>query len=267
VTARRTHPELRCLVALVAALVLSGCASTATSPAAIEGARAHRVVLIPLNVVLALPTELESSVDPVQAALVDYLQFHGKEVIGVEFRTAHSLWRRSMQEVSRSSQPNTFENAARVYVGLLHEQVPFDALVLPAIFLQNVEATSGRTLLRWDGASERVRVERTVPGSTTCGRAGRTKAASLLIKVFDAEGEQLHTAQSGLELVEHIEVRADSSRGGGWRICETVSDSPAIDQPDRVMEGIARGLSPFLPERIPEPGELETESGEADEAG
>ena len=260
---RRTHPLLSCLAAVLVGVSLSGCASSSRSPAALAGAQVQRVAVAPMNIVLALPAELESSVGSVQTALVDYLAFHDKAVVEVDYRTGRSLWRESMQEVIRTKNPQSFESAARVYVGRLREHDDFDALVIPSIFLQNVETRTSSTLARWDGARERVQIERYVPGATTCEQGYRKKAASILVKVFDAEGELVHSAQSGLELVEHIEVRSNEERGGGWRTCEWITNTPALDDPERVMEGIARGLAPFLPERIPEPDEPGPDSPES----
>lgn len=272
---RRTHPllpgpatpRIAVWVAVWAAVwvaaSLAGCASSSRSPAALAGARVQRVAVAPMNIVLALPAELESSAGSVQTALVEYLSFHGKAVVEIDYRTGRSLWRESMQEVIRTKKPQSFESAARVYVGRLRAHGEFDALVIPSIFLQNVETRTSATLARWDGARERVRIERHVPGATTCEQGYRTKAASILVKVFDAEGELLHSAQSGLELVEHIEVRSNEEKGGGWRTCEWVTNTPALDDPERIMEGIARGLDPFLPERIPEPHEIGAESRES----
>ena len=80
-----------------------------------------------------------------------------------------------------------------------------------------------------------------MPLSTT------VRAASLLVYVLDAEGNPIHTKRTGLELIQHMEIRIEKKRGFDKRIWTLKDDDPAIEDLVRVRAAVAHALYPYLP--------------------
>jgi hypothetical protein len=195
----------------------------------------------------------------ISAALVGHLKAHGKTVRVIGFRAGRDLWKSSMKEVRESGEKRNFENAARVYARRISEQLDFDVLIVPSIFIQNAKMRS--LTVRWDGAEQKMVIE----GGINSKRANlyqgnmgtlSVRAASLFVHVLDHDGNSIQTKRSGLELIQHLEWRVEQK--GGYSGKETVSqelvnDIPAIQDKERVRAGVAAALSPFLSEKVPAP--------------
>jgi hypothetical protein len=251
------------LLFIASASLLLSCATPGPppgpSPAQIAGQEAKTIIVAPLNIVSSLPPELEGSTKMISAALVDHLEAHGKTVRVIGFRAGRDLWKSSMKEVRDSGEKRNFENAARVYAHRIGEQLDFDVLIVPSIFIQNAKMRA-RTV-RWDGAEQKMVIE----GGINSNRANlyqgnmgtlSVRAASLFVHVLDRDGNSIQTKRSGLELIQHLEWRVEQK--GGYSGKETVSqelvnDSPAIQDKERVRTGVAAALSPFLSEEVPPP--------------
>jgi hypothetical protein len=224
------------------------------------------IVVAPFNIVSSLPPELEGSTKMVSTALADHLKAHGKTVLVIDFRSGRKLWADSMNEVRESGAKRNFENAARVYARRIGEQLEFDVLIVPSIFIQNAKMRS-RTV-RWDGAEQMMVIE----GGTGTNRANRymgnmgtlnVRAASIFVHILDRSGEVIQTKRSGLELIEHIAFRVEKRGGhsGTEKLFQdVVSDKPPIDDKEMVRSGVAAALSPFLSEEIPRPAKAATEA-------
>jgi len=251
------------LLFIASSFLLLSCATPGPppgpSPTQIAGQEAKTIILAPLNIVSSLPPELEGSTRMISATLVDHLEAHGKTVRVIGFRAGRDLWKSSMKEVRDSGEKRNFENAARVYARRIGEQLDFDVLIVPSVFIQNAKMRA-RTV-RWDGAEQKMVIE----GGINSKRANlyqgnmgtlSVRAASLFVHVLDRDGNSIQTKRSGLELIQHLEWRVEQK--GGYSGRETVSqelvnDTPAIQDKERVRAGVAAALSPFLSEEVPPP--------------
>jgi hypothetical protein len=264
----RTRPHWLPFLLFASFIVIPSCATgppPGPSPEQIAGQQAKIVVVAPLNIVSSLPPELEGSTKMVSAALVEHLEAHGKTVHVIGFRSGRELWKDSIKEVRSSGGKQSFENAARVYVRRIGEQVEFDVLIVPSIFIQNAKMRS-RTV-RWDGAEQTMPIEGGINSKRANlyqGNAGtlNVRAASLFIHVLGRDGNSIQTKRSGLEIVQHLEWRVE--RKGGYSGTEEVSqelvnDTPAIEDIEMVRAGVAAALSPFLSEEVPGPTQTSPE--------
>jgi len=103
------------------------------------GAAAVReVVLLPLNVVIAMPSEVEPGADRVAAELLAYLKRQGKSVRSLSLVDARVAWLRSAEAVLAhpEAHPKGFEGAAQVLARNLREGGAYDALIVPAIVMR-----------------------------------------------------------------------------------------------------------------------------------
>ncbi len=227
-------------------LVLVSCATEAP-PSALQlaGMRARSIVVAPFNVALPLPDELRASTEMVADALLDHLKSKGKASQLLDPEMGHAVWQASIAEVSRSGGPRNFESAIRAFAAKIQQRTAFDALIVPSLYIQNAASNSETT--RWDGTGQKIefvgraRKEIEMPPPTTL------RAASLLIYVFDAAGKQIHTKRTGLELIQHMEIRLEKRQGYDKRIWTLKDDDPAIESEIRVRAAVAHSLYPFLP--------------------
>ena len=259
----RTRPHRLPFLLFASFIAIPSCATgppPGPSPEQIAGQQAKTIVVAPLNIVSSLPPELEGSTKMVKAALVEHLEAHGKTVHVIGFRSGRELWKDSIKEVRSSGGKQSFENAARVYVRRIGEQIEFDVLIVPSIFIQNAKMRS-RTV-RWDGAEQRMSIEgggiNSKRANLYLGNVGKlnVRAASLFVHVLGRDGNSIHTKRSGLEIVQHLEWRVEQK--GGYSGTEEVSqvlvnDTPAIEDIEMVRAGVAAALSPFLSEEVPGP--------------
>jgi len=255
-----------CLLVLPLVVVALGCSSwpdeSPSPPSGLEiaGRDAKTIVVFPLNIVLALPTELDSSTEMVSDALVEHIKAQGKTVQQLDFRDARALWIRATQIVSESHRAKNFENAAEVLVQLNGKKTEFDALIIPSLFLQHTRLKSPRAGLtaHWDGAIQRVEWVGTPANDTKEPRVHSLEGASILIYVFDREGRQLLEKRTGIELIQHFEIETKKRQGRDLKTWELTDDVPAIGDRARVQAAMAHALSPFLPEESPTTSRLST---------
>jgi hypothetical protein len=214
-------------------------------PVELEGMRAKTIVVMPFNIALPLPAELSSSPQLVSSALLKHLEERGKIIHRIDADAGEALWLASVVEVRDSSGPKNFENAARVLARHLKPQIDFDAIIMPALYVQN--ANTDFEIARWDSANQRVeyigrsRQEIKMPPPMTI------PAASLLIYVFDPEGNPIHSKRTGLELIQHMELQIDKQQGYDERTWVLKDDDPAIEDEIRVRAAVAHALYPYLP--------------------
>jgi hypothetical protein len=244
-----SQPRWRLFLAI--ALIFSGL-SCATSPPAplsplqLAGANAKTIVVAPINVALALPEELTSSTEIVLTALVENVRKHGKTVHLVDFRSGRLLWLDSAREVDRSDISRSFDNAAQIFAKKIGENVDFDALIIPSLYLQNAKVHADGTA-RWDGATQRIEFVGQSKWKVDLPPLAIVPAASILLSVFDRDGNPLHSKRTGLELIQHLEIQSKRRKGHDERSWALVDDAPAIEDSIRVSAAIAHALSPFLP--------------------
>ena len=207
--------------------------------------RATTIVVAPFNIALPLPAELKSSTRLVSRVLVEHLEGHGKEPLLVELDVGKTLWIESTAEVIHSGGPRDFESAIRVFALKVRQRTEFDGIIIPSLYIQN--AATNLESARWDSANQaieflgRSRQEIELPPATTI------QAASILIHVLDAEGNIIHMKRTGLELIQHMEIRVEKRRGYDKRIWTLEKDDPAIEDETRVRAAVAHALYPYLP--------------------
>jgi hypothetical protein len=238
------------VVLIAAALV--GCATGPRNPAAAQaGASAQRILLLPLNVAVTLPAELESGSDRVWNAVSGYVGEHGKQVQTIGFGAARRLWFDVIRQIEAGERKGgaSFETAAKMLVTALGREAEFDAVIMPSLFIQEARVSGKHA--RWDGVARRVEIDGDVRriGSimTATSLVGSTPGASLHVAILDAGGEKLHEAQAGLELllrmgVEGAEGAPARELGIVWEPRPDLFESQAD-----VREGIVKALDPFLP--------------------
>jgi len=207
----------------------------------------HRLLVFPLNVVVPMPTGLESGAASVSEALSGWLtkqHFSVESYPGPEARTA---WASAAQELREElgAAAMSFEGAARVLARTLHHDRAFDALVLPWLALRAARLKEASA--SWDGVKRKV-------GFFALGKSKRAswvidrldlwvKAPSLEVLGVSAQGEKLFEGVGGLDLVDEAELDLSASK---IRF-DMVPKEKIFDDLPHLREGIALALAPLLP--------------------
>lgn len=250
---------LRSLAAALALACLLGCATEPRSERAVLLGSEDRIFLIlPLNLAARMPPELEFASPIIWKELELYLVAQGKQLKTVSRETARSLWVRNIRKLRAG--PNGaragYDDAARALAQELRTHAEFDVMIAPSLFIR--EATISNRSARWDGVERKLEFE--ARGLETWRRAGQgletwqpahvplegvAPAASLHVAVFDAQGEKLHEAQGGLELLVHVRQVGKNPAGGPVFRFATRTD--LFENREHVREGISAAFVPFLP--------------------
>ena len=210
---------------------------------------AQKILIAPLNVASSLPPEIEGSSKIVLDSLVEYLEDRGKTVAKLRFRAGRESWVQATRRVNEAEKAKTFENAASAYAELLSEQIEFDLLIVPTLYVQNAVAKNMKG--RWDSTKERIDtkgnpaeylVKSFLSGATV-------KAASIMASVYNARGEEIQNKKFGIELIEHVAIR--KSKPGASDIWFD-ANRPPIDDPKRIDRALREVLSPVIAE-VPNP--------------
>jgi len=244
------------LLPLALLMLIPACASgppPGPSPAELAGREAKTILLSPFNIVNALPPELEGTTKKVKRMLVDHLEANGKTVKVMGYRAARNLWKDSTAEVRTSGKKKNFENAAKVYARKIREHLEFDAVIVPSLFLQNAKV-AGRTA-KWDGTEQKVEMEGRVPTNRSNRYGGNmgtfyVQAASIFVRILDANGKSIHDKKSGIELIQHLALIVEDGglASGAERVdMELVDDKIAIDDDERISAAATDVLYPFVP--------------------
>jgi hypothetical protein len=215
------------------------------SPLELEGMRAKTIIVAPFNIALPLPIELSSSTRIVSDALVEHLEDQGKEARLVEMNVGKALWVESTREVISSGGPKNFETAVRVFARRIRQQIDFDAIIFPALYLQN--AKTNFEVAVWDTANQRVEYEGRSRQEIEMPPPMTIPAASLLVYVLDTDGNIIHSRRTGLELIQHMEIHVEKKQGYDKRTWALKDDDPPIEDEVRVRAAVAHALYPYLP--------------------
>ena len=116
---------------------------------------------------------------------------------------------------------------------------------MPSIYVQN--ATIGPEAAHWDRARQRVGFVGRSRWKIEQPEHATIEAASILVPIFDPEGQMIQTRRTGLELIQHFEIRVEKRRGHDKRRWVPAPDIPPIEDEIRVRAAIAHALHPFLP--------------------
>jgi hypothetical protein len=243
----------------VAALCAFGCVTPPPHPYAItpgyEGAAgASTFLLLPLNVVVALPEELQRPSGRVSQLTADYLKACGKTVSSTRLFFARDLWRGTVRDLGAAEDAErSFDAAASLFVRRLRERQQFDALVMPNLVYRTGRIVQGSRSVIWDGVKRELEIvnEPQMHGSihlmTTPG--GTMPAVSLHVLVFDGAGNRIFESYGGLDLVHEFDVAGAVTQSHFSMPLKVnrLTDEVAI------REGIGVTFDPYLPPP-PEPG-------------
>jgi hypothetical protein len=243
----------------LAAPLLLACAGNEAPRAeryVLAGSAAQDLLVLPLNLTVTMPEELDAHSAVVWEELEIYLRDHGKQLKTAAFRDAHRLWLAGIQELraGASASKAGFEDAARLLVGKLAEHAEFDTVIIPSLFVR--EAPILDRTARWDGVERTVEIEAI---DMEAGKAasevpleGNAPAASIHAVVLDARGNKIQEAQGGLDLIVRVRALRDPNAGGGALTFRFAPRSEVFADRKHVREGIALALSPFVPVLLPQ---------------
>ncbi len=209
-------------------------------------------LILPLNVAAVMPPEFESLSPIIWKELELYLREQGKELKTISREAARNLWLRSIRTVRAGEKGARagYDDAARALVLELRKHAAFDALIAPSLFVR--EARISNRFARWDGVERAVEFEGSGLAAWSLVATpleGAAPAASLHVAVFDANGDKLHEAQGGLELLVRVEVA--TQEGSGQPSFQFATRTDLFANREHVHEGISLAFSSFLPQ-LPE---------------
>lgn len=243
----RTPRAVTGLVRFVPLALAVACAGGSAATRDAPPGPPRRVVVFPLNVVVTLPTDVESGVAAVSEELRAYLEARGLAVDRVELADAREAWLRSAQALKAEVGPDrmSFEGAGRTLARQLREVKDFDALILPWIAMRSARMQGGT--ISWDGVKRKLKVagsDGRPRSSWVLGRVRSTVVApSLQLAVFSPQGEKLYEGIGGLDLVHDADLDVSSARIH----FEMVPRTPIFQDRAYLRQGIAIAVDPLLP--------------------
>lgn len=233
-----------------AALALVACAGSSNRTAGDPEAY-HALLVLPLNVVTAMPGELEEGAAQVDAALRGYLQGYGKSVETIPLSEARAEWVASAADLRAEVGPDamTFEGAARHLARRLRAKHAYDALVVPGLAMRPARLRSRR--VSWDGVDRKLETvgEPREHGSVTLANTfhGEIQAPSLAVYVFSPDGALLFQGIGGLDLAHRAHVYPGKYLGDTKWDMELRPE--LFTDPALLREGVEVAFDPFLPRR------------------
>jgi hypothetical protein len=228
------------LLAAVASLV-SGCPAPGYDPH--RKTEIERALVLPLNVVAAMPRELSGGARHVDKILLDYLAERGKSVQTIGFSDAVAAWRAGESDC-RSAATKGCDRFARVApfaARRLRADHEYDVLIVPYLLLRGAR-TNGE-VASFDGVKRPVESLRYASPYPLGG--GRIRAASLKVFGFAPDGKKMFDGIGGLDVVDRIEA---SEPPGAYTV--EVREH-VLGDPEAIREGVARALSPLVPRPKP----------------
>jgi len=233
----------------------------------------NRVLLVlPLNVAAVMPSELELFSPIVWKELELYLRARDKQLKTISRQAARNLWVRAVKQVRAEGGPHVgYDDAARVLAVELRKHTEFDALLAPSLFIR--EARIANREARWDGVSRELEFAArglAARNLVSTPLEGAAPAASFHVAAFDADGDKLHEARGGIELLVRVRVNVGATKGGEEVVVldPTRSNTRAPHEPlptfefetrtdlfsnrEHVRDGFNVALGPFLPAPVPE---------------
>jgi len=237
-------------------LAALGCKSTSPTGRVApghEGAPAVQgFLLCPVNLVIALPAELEGGVEPVQQAIVAYLQAQGRGVDRLTLPEAQTVWAAAIEDAKASGAKLDFAATARAFTRRLADGRRFDAVVMPSLLLITTRIQHRRA--EWDGVERHLRIvnlpHRTagrsdnwlLQGLQNVGMSSNALATTLHVVVLSREGRQVFEGRGGLELVHEADFK-DYLKN---HHIDVHARSDLLQDPKVLREGVEVAFTPYL---------------------
>jgi hypothetical protein len=205
-----------------------------------------RVLLFPLNVAVALPTEVEAGVGPVSSELRAYLEGCGLAVETIELGAARDAWLRAAVAHKGEVGPEkmSFEGAASTLARQLRETRTFDALLVPWIAMRAARMRGGS--VSWDGVKRKLDLAGDTGNRGIRWALNRlqlyVKAPSLQVAGFSPQGDKLFEGIGGLDLVDEAELDVSAAKIH----FDMTPKAEILQDRKHLREGIAIALAPYL---------------------
>jgi hypothetical protein len=204
-----------------------------------------RVVVVPVNLAVRAAPELESGLDPVFRALIDYFVSQQKPAVALTRANAGGLWNEVMADEKQAGGGGDLYAAYRRFTQRVAEQAQFGSIVFPTLVTH--AARVQHRIADWDGIHRPIEVpgpfreaiERFGDGKIWVdrhGAQGELAAASLHVAVFSPTGELIHQGTGGLVLLQEL---APPARKDDEIELTTVMRKNPFEAPDQLREGIA----------------------------
>lgn len=244
--------RIKCSVSIAALVACSWACASAPSFSYANGtdskgnpAPQHFFVL-PLNVAVPVPKGLKGTTGDVFSEVASYLRNLGNTIETISPEAAREQWKSSVAEVSASDVlKHDFDTAMQVFIKRARKSKTFDALIMPALVLRDVE--SRKRMIKWDGAVRKYQVinlSEEAKKKKIAGDASRNFAGvSLHVSVFGASGDAIFQNYGGLDLVHDLDM-ADVERTMRARL--TLREK-LLKNTRHLRQGIAHAFSPYLP--------------------
>jgi len=229
--------------ALIAA-VACGCAAPRNHLYQKSGAQFERALVLPLNLVAAMPAEVAGGSRRVDEALLGYLAERGKAVEAMKYADALAAWRAAESECRAQSHEDCdhFAGVAPIMAQRLRRDHDYQTLIIP--YLRFHAARTGSSTAKWHGVKRSV--EKTGSGFGPGGSArlvrGEIRAVSLSVLAFSAEGKKIFEGVGGLDLVDRLRAPGDAYQDYSVDVREDV-----LGDEQMLREGVELALDPLVP--------------------
>jgi len=243
----QTGPRARLLGVAVLAVIFVLATDSAASEEreVLVGNSSEAILLLPMNVVTQVPSELAAMAPVVWDDLAEYLKDRGQKLKTARMSDARMLWRTSLRKLRDESDPASvgLDDALRLLVLALGEHADFAKVLVPSLLLRQAPIRNRKA--EWDGVSRSVEFRAATPETKRLALLlrfeGLAPGASLSVVVLDAEGRILHRKIWGLELIAAVRVVEDPDQPF---VFESYRD--LFQDRDVLRDGIAQALAPFL---------------------
>jgi len=211
----------------------------------------RNILVLPLNITIAMPTEVEGKSEQVFEQLGNYFTAQQRKAVTVGVIEANRVWVASMEEVEASDlETKGYEAAMTVMARRLGRSGSFDAIVVPDLVFRNAKLS--RQTAQWDGVKRRFKTVR-APGAVedsvirTMSFGGSTSGVSFRARIYSPAGDFAFEGFGGIELVHQVDL-TDIVRKRRFRY-EIRPD--LLEDLDLIRKGITQAFVPYF--EPPEP--------------
>jgi hypothetical protein len=234
--------RVQVLVSIALASAFAACASDPANQIALGHAGAPgvgRILLCPMNLVVALRPEIQNGSQPVDHEVVGYLESQGKQVSRLGLIDGRKLWKQAVADAKAAGEITL---APKFFTASLAQNHAFDAVVMPSLIL--LQTRMDASVASWDGVTRRLNLvdapnQGTSPSS---GLSGPAWVASLHVLAFDAGGVKVFEGRGGIDFVQEIEIFT-----AGRSVRSRMRPNASIFRDStRVNEGVVQAFTPWL---------------------